>query len=83
MQNEVEVETLLHLAVTSMTMEMINHALDTAKAKGTNNILALKGDPVKGKDPAQDPLQCGLDLVKYIRAKHGDYFGITVAGYPG
>jgi hypothetical protein len=21
--------------------------------------------------------------VKYIRQKHGDYFGITVAGYPG
>ncbi|XXG80676.1 hypothetical protein AAC387_Pa09g1489 [Persea americana] len=83
MQNEVGVETLLHLAVTSMTMEMIDHALDTAKAKGTNNILALKGDPVKGKDPAQDPLQCALYLVKYIRAKHGDYFGIAVAGYPG
>ena len=65
MQNEVGVETLLHLAVTSMTMEMIDHALDTAKAKGTNNILALKGDPVKGKDPAQDPLQCALDLVSF------------------
>ncbi|XXG90456.1 hypothetical protein AAC387_Pa12g2220 [Persea americana] len=62
MQNEVGVETLLHLAVTSMTMEMIDHALDTANAKGTNNILALKGDPVKGKDPAQDPLQCALGL---------------------
>ncbi|XP_020253630.1 probable methylenetetrahydrofolate reductase [Asparagus officinalis] len=24
----------------------------------------------------------GLDLVKYIRKKHGDYFGICVAGYP-
>ncbi|XXG86356.1 hypothetical protein AAC387_Pa11g1267 [Persea americana] len=65
MQNEVGVETLLHLAVTSMTMEMIDHALDTAKAKGTNNILALKGDPVKGKDPAQDPLQCALYLVSF------------------
>ncbi|XXG76627.1 hypothetical protein AAC387_Pa08g0934 [Persea americana] len=65
MQNEVGVETLLHLAVTSMTMEMIDHVLDTAKAKGTNNILALKGDPVKGKDPAQDPLQCALDLVSF------------------
>jgi 5,10-methylenetetrahydrofolate reductase len=21
--------------------------------------------------------------VKYIKQKHGDYFGITVAGYPG
>lgn len=24
-----------------------------------------------------------LVQVKYIRAKHGDYFGICVAGYPG
>lgn len=25
---------------------------------------------------------CALDLVKYIRKEHGDYFGIAVAGYP-
>lgn len=25
---------------------------------------------------------CALDLVRHIRAKHGDFFGIAVAGYP-
>lgn len=25
---------------------------------------------------------CALDLVRYIRKEHGDYFGIGVAGYP-
>ena len=25
---------------------------------------------------------CALDLVRYIRAEYGDYFGLTVAGYP-
>lgn len=63
MQNEIGVETMLHLACTGMTIDMIDHALDTAKAVGIKNILALKGDPVKGKDPAQDPLTCALDLV--------------------
>ena len=25
---------------------------------------------------------CALDLVKYIKEKHGDFFSIHVAGYP-
>lgn len=82
MQNVIGVETMMHLTCTGMTVESIDHVLDTARAKGIKNILALKGDPIKGRDPAEDELACGLDLVKHIRAKYGDYFGIAVAGYP-
>lgn len=82
MQNGIGVETMMHLTCTGMTVEMIDHALDTARAKGIKNILALKGDPVKGRDPAEDEIACALDLVNHIRAKHGDFFGIAVAGYP-
>ncbi|XP_058099548.1 methylenetetrahydrofolate reductase (NADH) 2-like [Magnolia sinica] len=82
MQNEVGIETLLHLACTGMTVEMIDHALDTARANGIHNILALKGDPVKGLAPVEGEFTSALELVKHIRARHGDYFGIVVAGYP-
>jgi methylenetetrahydrofolate reductase (NADPH) len=47
--------------------------------------LALRGDPPKGAtsfEAVEGGFSCALDLVKYIRAEYGDYFGLTVAGYP-
>lgn len=46
---------------------------------------SLAGDPPKGEDKftaVEGGLSCALDLVKYIRAEYGDWFGIGVAGYP-
>ncbi|XP_042404771.1 methylenetetrahydrofolate reductase 1-like [Zingiber officinale] len=66
-------------------MEKIDHALNTIKANGIQNVLALKGDPPHGQDKfvqVAGGFACALDLVQHIRAKYGDYFGITVAGYP-
>ena len=55
------------------------------KELGIRNILALRGDPPHGQDKftrVEGGFGCALDLVKYIREKHGDYFGICVSGYP-
>ncbi|KAJ6818079.1 putative methylenetetrahydrofolate reductase [Iris pallida] len=84
MQAEVGVETMMHLTCIGMPLERVDHALDTARAKGVRNILALRGDLLPGQEgaPRGDGFSSALDLVKYIRSKHGDYFGITVAGYP-
>ncbi|KAJ0979157.1 hypothetical protein J5N97_014631 [Dioscorea zingiberensis] len=85
MQNMVCVETMMHLTCTNMPVEKIDHALDTIKANGIQNVLALRGDPPHGQDKfvqVEGGFACALDLVKHIRAKYGDYFGITVAGYP-
>lgn len=52
---------------------------------GIRNILALRGDPPQGQDTfvvAEDGFACALDLIRYIRAQYGDYFGICVSGYP-
>lgn len=52
---------------------------------GLQNVLALRGDPPKGHDTfvtVEGGFSCALDLVKYIRKTHGDYFGLCVAGYP-
>ncbi|XP_011074036.1 probable methylenetetrahydrofolate reductase [Sesamum indicum] len=85
MQNMVCVETMMHLTCTNMPIEKIDHALVTIKSNGIQNVLALRGDPPHGQDKfvqVEGGFACALDLVKHIRSKYGDYFGITVAGYP-
>lgn len=85
MQNIVCVETMMHLTCTNMPVDKIDHALDTIKANGLQNVLALRGDPPHGQDKfvqVQGGFACALDLVNHMRSKYGDYFGITVAGYP-
>ena len=55
------------------------------KEQGIQNVLALRGDPPKGQETftqVEGGFACALDLVKYIRREHGDFFGIAVAGYP-
>ncbi len=50
---------------------------------GIRNILALRGDPPRGAE-SFEAIQGGfaraVDLVRFIRAEYGDYFGIAVAG---
>ncbi|CAA2954611.1 methylenetetrahydrofolate reductase 2-like [Olea europaea subsp. europaea] len=74
-QNMVCVETMMHLICTNMLVEKIDHALSTIKSNGIQNVFALRGDPPHGQDK--------FVQVKHIRAQYGDFFGITVAGYPG
>lgn len=85
MQQEVGVETMMHLTCTNMPVEKLEEALIKAKEYGIRNILALRGDPPKGQEhfeKVEGGFACALDLVKYIRAEHGDHFGIGVSGYP-
>jgi methylenetetrahydrofolate reductase (NADPH) len=75
----------MHLTCTNVDKEKIDAALETCKKEGITNILALRGDPPVGQEKweASDLMfTCALDLVKYIRKEHGDYFNLTVAGYP-
>lgn len=65
----------MHLTIGDSTKEEMEKVLDECREKGLRNILALRGDF------AQNGLW-GSDLVKLMREKHGDYFGICVAGYP-
>ena len=76
----------MHLTCTNTDRSKIDGALDSCKAAGIKNILALRGDPPAGEAAwvAQDAsLSCALDLVTYIRQRaDGDYFSLAVAGYP-
>ncbi|KAK4458376.1 methylenetetrahydrofolate reductase-domain-containing protein [Cladorrhinum samala] len=91
-QRELGLTTCLHLTCTNMSRKMIDKALDDAKALGIRNILALRGDPPRraeyrdSSEPedeeAEDEFNWAVDLVRYIRKAHGDYFCIGVASYP-
>jgi len=68
-----------------MPAQKVDVALKKAKDMGFKNILALRGDPPEGQKEwkaVEGGFTCALDLVKYIRKHYGDYFGITVSGYP-
>ena len=49
MQKEVGIETMMHLTCTNMMPEKVTVALEKCKEAGIENILALRGDPPKGK----------------------------------
>ncbi|KAI7861583.1 methylenetetrahydrofolate reductase-domain-containing protein [Spinellus fusiger] len=78
-------ETMMHLTCTNMPIEMLDHALKTAKECGCQNILALRGDPPRGQtqwEACDGGFEHASDLVRYIRKNYGDYFCISVAGHP-
>ncbi|KAJ9148410.1 Methylenetetrahydrofolate reductase [Pleurostoma richardsiae] len=90
-QRELGLTTCLHLTCTNMSRKLIDKALEDARALGIRNILALRGDPPRraeyraaGDDSADegDEFVWAIDLVRYIRKHHGDYFCIGVAAYP-
>ncbi|EFX01553.1 methylenetetrahydrofolate reductase [Grosmannia clavigera kw1407] len=94
-QRELGLTTCLHLTCTNMSCDLIDKALEDAKALGIRNILALRGDPPRpteyadsGKTSAAGEMadetgfSHAVDLVRYIRKQHGDYFCIGVAAYP-
>ena len=56
----------MHLTCTNMPVEKIDHALQTIKVNGLQNVLALRGDPPKGQDKfvqIEGGFACALDLV--------------------
>ncbi|KAE9039967.1 putative methylenetetrahydrofolate reductase [Phytophthora rubi] len=78
-------EMLMHMTCTNMAEADIRKALDQAKAAGIRNILALRGDPVRGAtsfDECDRGFSHAVDLVRYMREHYGDHFCIGVAGYP-
>lgn len=93
-QRELGLTTCLHLTCTNMSRELVDQALENAKALGIRNILALRGDPPRSeeyRDPDEkgqsgeamkEEFEWAVDLVRYIRKQYQDYFCIGVAAYP-
>lgn len=84
-QNELGLTTCLHLTCTNTDKTIIDDALARAKEAGIQNILALRGDPPRNEvlnPELKSPFKHAVDLVRYIRESHGDWFDIGVAAYP-
>lgn len=82
-QKELGVTTVLHLTCTNTNKEVIDDALRRAKEANIRNILALRGDPPRTEEywtPNCD-FKNAVDLVRYIKEQHKDYFCVGVAGY--
>jgi methylenetetrahydrofolate reductase (NADPH) len=78
-------DSMMHLTCTNMSQDLIDTALLKAKEAGIQNILALRGDPPVGEKrwtSVEGGFEHAVDLVRYIKAKYGNFFGIAVAGYP-
>jgi methylenetetrahydrofolate reductase (NADPH) len=88
-QRQLQLTTVLHLTCTNMSRALVDMALEEAKVLGIRNILALRGDPPRseeynmhGEDDSNKDFTFAVDLVRYIRKQHGDYFCVGVAAYP-
>lgn len=96
-QRDLGLTTLLHLTCTNMEKKVIDETLEAAKTVGIRNILALRGDPPRKHEyglHSDDDTEAeeesdtdvdftwAIDLVRYIRENHGDFFCIGVAAYP-
>ena len=84
-QNYLQQDVLMHITCRAQTKEKLDTALESAQHNNIKNLLVLRGDPPAGQedyDWSKDPFQYAEDMIKYIREKYGDYFGICVAGYP-
>lgn len=84
-KNEFGCVANMHLTCTNQSSEMTGNALKDCRQLGVRNIVALRGDPPRGQEKwtaTEGGFSSALDLVKFIRKNHGDYFSISVAGYP-
>ena len=80
-KNELGVESLAHLTCASSTKEQVAQVIADLKAKGIENILALRGDiPKDTQFPIPNQYQYASELIADIKAQ-GD-FCIGAACYP-
>ena len=83
-QNDLGVDVLVHVTC-HLPAEDIRRILRGARGAGIRNVLALRGDPPMGGErwqPVEGGLSHAYELVRLIRAEHGDWFCIGVAAYP-
>jgi methylenetetrahydrofolate reductase (NADPH) len=78
------VEAAPHLTCVGSTRRAVASQLDRYRAAGVTRIVALRGDLPATALSAEAPgeFHYASELVRFIRAEHGDAFKIEVAAYP-
>lgn len=85
-KDECKVESVIHMPCINMTKADAKYCLDQFQTAGIENILALRGDRVEGKEPCND-FPHANDLIEFISAydklrTDGKKFNIFGACYP-
>lgn len=77
------IEAMPHTTCSGSDRTMVGNLLDEIRAKGFQNVLALRGDPPKGQafQATADGFAYAVDLVKFIKS-NGYPFHIGCACYP-
>ena len=80
------VESVIHMPCLNMTKQDAQYVLEEFQKAGIDNILALRGDRVEGKEPAGN-FHHASDLIQFINdfnknRTDGKYFKIFGACYP-
>ena len=81
-----KVQSVIHMPCLNMTFQDAQFVLEEFQKAGIENILALRGDKVEGKEPAND-FKHASDLIKFIKdfdskRTDGKSFKIFGACYP-
>jgi methylenetetrahydrofolate reductase (NADPH) len=81
---EEKLTVMAHLTCVGHTRAEISGIVADYADCGIENIMALRGDTPKGTDidPSKGELPHAIDLVRLIRAEHGDKFSIGGAVFP-
>ncbi|HKT66493.1 MAG TPA: methylenetetrahydrofolate reductase [NAD(P)H], partial [Burkholderia sp.] len=74
-------EAAPHLSCIGSSRDSLRAILDQYRSHGIRHIVALRGDLPSGMGEVGE-LRYASELVSFIRAEHGDWFHIEVAGYP-
>ena len=74
-------EAAPHLSCIGSSRDSLRAILDQYRSYGIRHIVALRGDLPSGMGEVGE-LRYASELVSFIRAEHGDWFHIEVAGYP-
>lgn len=85
-KDECQVESVIHMPCINMTKADALYCLEQFQAAGIDNILALRGDRVEGKEPCND-FPHASDLIHFIhefdeKRTDGKYFKVLGACYP-
>lgn len=75
------IEAAPHLSCVGSSRESIREILKTYRDNGIRHIVALRGDMPSGMGDIGE-FRYANELVEFIRAETGDWFGIEVAAYP-